>query len=405
MRDGLIYLDNAATSWPKPPEVGEAMLAFLRDSAGNPGRGGHELARAATAVIDRARGALADRIHAPSEKRVVLTHGCTDALNLAIHGVMRSAIPQRCCASGTPRVVCSCLEHNAVLRTLHCYASAGVIEFTIINCGADGLIDPGAYLDACDERTILACLTHASNVLGTIQEVGAIGSGLRSRSPRALFLVDVAQTLGHLPIDVDAGHVDLLAIAGHKGLRGPTGTGALYVGPRAFPDDPDEPRLFCERRGGTGMIGVGLDMPRELPDALEAGTANGVGFAGLLAAMRAECPDASHAHERALTARMLEGLGAIAGVRLFGLPGVEGRTAVVAFTIDGMHPRQAAEHLDRAHRIAVRGGVHCAPLAHRAIGTGDRGAIRASVGPCNTPAEVDALLDAVARLASVGSPA
>lgn len=399
MREGLVYLDNAATSWPKPPEVGEAMVAFLHDSAGNPGRGGHELARAASATIDRARTALAGLVNAGDTKRVVLTHGCTDALNLAIHGVMRSAIP-RACGSATPKVVSSCLEHNAVLRTLHCYADSGLIEFEVVGCGADGLIDPGAYLAACDERTILACLTHASNVLGTIQEVGRIGEGLRERSPRALFLVDVAQTLGHLPIDVGAGHVDLLAVAGHKGLLGPTGTGALYVGPRAFPDDPGEPRLFCERRGGTGMIGVGLDMPRELPDALEAGTANAVGFAGLLAAIDAGCAHGSnHDHERRLTGLMLDGLGSIAGVRLYGLPGVEGRTAVVLFDIDGLHPREAADRLDREHRIAVRGGVHCAPLAHRAIGTGERGAIRASVGPCNTAEEVGALIGAVERLA------
>jgi len=401
MRTDLIYLDNAATSWPKPREVGEAMVAFLEDSAGNPGRGGHTLARAATATIDEARSAIAGLINAPTPKRVVLTHGCTDSLNLAIHGVMRSTLPQ-CCGAATPKVVSSCLEHNAVLRTLHCYASAGLIEFQVINCGSDGLIDPGAYLEACDERTVLACLTHASNVLGTIQEVGVIGEGLRTRSPRALFLVDVAQTLGHLPIDVDAGQVDLLAVAGHKGLRGPTGTGALFVGPRAFPDDPEAPRLVCERRGGTGMIGIGLDMPRELPDALEAGTANAVGFAGLLAAMRAECR-ADHDTERTLTARMIEGLSSIPGVRLFGLPGVEGRTAVVLFNIDGVHPRDAAAALDRDHRIAVRGGVHCAPLAHRAIGTGERGAIRASVGPCNTAADVDALLDAVGRLALAGA--
>ncbi len=399
-RTRLVYLDNAATSWPKPPEVGEAMSAFLRDSAGNPGRGGHELARAASRVVDEARATLARLVNAKAEKRVVLTHGCTDALNMAIHGIMRSAMIASC-GSSKPRVVCSCLEHNAVLRTLHCYATGGLIELDVITCGSDGLIDPDEYLRHCDERTILACLTHASNVVGTIQETGRVGKGLRERSPHALFLLDVAQTLGHMPIDAEAGYADLVAIAGHKGLRGPTGTGGLYVGERAYPDDPDAPRLFCERRGGTGMKGVGLDMPTELPDALEAGTANAVGFAGMLAAVEAKC-ETEHHTERALTARLLDGLHAARGVRVYGLPTVEGRTAVVLFTIDGVHPREAADRLDREFHIAVRGGVHCAPLAHHAIGTGEEGAIRASVGPCNTGDDVDALLEAVAVIA--GSP-
>lgn len=401
MRETLVYLDNAATSWPKPPAVCEAMCAFLRDSAGNPGRGGHTLARAASEAVESARIALASLIAAPDTRRVVLTHGCTDALNVAIHGIMRSAIIRSC--GERPRVVCSCLEHNAVLRTLHCYEGSGLIELDVIGCGSDGLIDPSAYLAACDEQTVLACLTHASNVLGTIQEVGVIGAGLRERSPRGLFLVDVAQTLGHLPIDVEAGCVDLMAIAGHKGLRGPTGTGALYVGPRAFPDDPERPRLFCERRGGTGMKAPGLEMPGALPDALEAGTMNAVGFAGLLAAIEADgSAEDAEAHESALLTRMLDGLRSIAGVSVFGLPGAEGRMPVVSFIIDGVHPRAAADILDREHRIAVRGGVHCAPLAHRAIGTGEDGAVRASIGPMNTGEEIDVFVGAVERIARGG---
>lgn len=402
MAKELVYLDNAATSWPKPPELSEAMAVFLRDSAGNPGRGGHELARRASETVESARLALAGLIGTPAPKRVVLTHGCTDALNMAVHGIMRSAIPDAC-RSGKPRAICSCLEHNAVLRTLHCYASSGLIEVDVVDCGSDGLIDPDEYLRLCDERTVLACLTHASNVVGTIQEVERIGEGLRERSPAALFLVDVAQTLGHIPIDVEAGHADLVAIAGHKGLRGPTGTGALYVGPRAFPDDPDAPRLFCERRGGTGMMGRGLEMPRELPDALEAGTANAVGFAGLLASIGAKCPD-EHETERELTAAMLGALSSIDGVTLYGRRGLEGRTAVALFNVDGVHPREVARILDSEHRIAVRGGVHCAPLAHVAIGTGEDGAVRASVGPCNTVEDVERLRRAVTEIAA-GVPA
>lgn len=398
MNTRLIYFDNAATSWPKPLEVSEAMASFLRDSAGNPGRGGHELARRASETVEAARAVLAGLVSAADARRVVLTHGCTDALNMAIHGVLRSAMPAACC-TGKPRVVCSCLEHNAVLRTLHCYEAEGVIDVDVVGCDGEGLVDPEEYLSRCDERTVLACLTHASNVIGTVQEVGVIGVGLRERSPGALYLVDAAQTIGHLPIDAEAGCADLMAIAGHKGLRGPTGTGALYVGPRAFPDDPEEPRLFCERRGGTGMIGLGLEMPGELPDALEAGTANAVGFAGLLAGIEAKCPG-EHEAELGLTGALLDALSSIDGVTVYGRRGLEKRTSVVLFNVDGVHPREVARVLDADHGIAVRGGVHCAPLAHKAIGTGDDGAVRASVGPCNTMEEIGALRDALVAIAS-----
>lgn len=398
MKKRLIYLDNAATSWPKPASVSEAMAAFLRDSGGNPGRGGHELARRASETVEAARGVLAGLIAVEEPRRVVLTHGCTDALNMAIHGVMRSALAT--VGDGAkPKAICSCLEHNAVLRTLHCYEAAGVIDVDVVGCDSEGLVEPEEYLALCDERTVLACLTHASNVIGTIQEVGVIGAGIRERSPRALYLVDVAQTIGHIPIDAAAGFADLMAIAGHKGLRGPTGTGALYVGPRAFPDDPDAPRLFCERRGGTGMIGMGLEMPRELPDALEAGTANAVGFAGLMAAVESRCAD-EHETEVSLTSALLEAVCSVGGVTVYGRRDLRDRTSVVLFNVDGVHPREVARLLDEEFGIAVRGGVHCAPLAHNAIGTGDDGAVRASVGPCNTEDDVAALREALVAISS-----
>lgn len=412
MTGGPIYLDNAATSWPKPLCVTEAMASFLAHSAGNPGRGGHRLAREAQAVVERARHALAAVIGASEPKRVVLTHGCTDSVNMAIHGVLAAALCPSEVASrsgqsaGTarPRVVVSCLEHNAVLRTLHAHDVAGEIELVVIPCDERGVVAPAAMLDACDNRTILVCLTHASNALGTIQDVAAVGRGLRLRSPDALFLVDAAQTVGHLPIDVGTMGIDLLSVAGHKGLRGPTGTGCLYVSPRAFPDD-GPPRVFCNRLGGTGAVGLGLDMPRELPDALEAGTTNAVGFAGLLAAMERRSSHDHHAeHER--TRELLAGLQSISGVRTYGLPTTAGRTAVVMFAIEGLHPRHAAASLDRDHDVAVRAGMHCAPLLHEQLGTAPDGAIRASPGPDTPPEHVATFLSLVndlARTARVAS--
>jgi len=401
MNAAPIYLDNAATSWPKPPGVGRAMGEFLETSAGNPGRGGHVLSRRAADVIDAARVELADRIGAVEPRRVVLTHGCTDAVNIAIHGVLGARM--RCDPDTTPSVVMSAVEHNAVVRTCYCYANEGAIDLRLIPCDGRGRVDPAEMLAACTDRTALVCLGHASNAIGTIQDVESVSAGLRERSPHALLLVDAAQTVGHVPIDVEASGIDLFSVAGHKGLRGPTGTGALYVGPRAYPDDPGRTRLFCVRRGGTGIAAPGTRMPEELPDALEAGTSNAVGFAGLLAAMDAQGDGAleNHLeHERRLTARLIEGLDAISGVTRYGLDAGAGRTAVVLFNVEGRHPREVAGELDERDNICVRGGTHCAPILHEMIGTGEAGAVRASPGPDTTEAQVDALLRSVDRIAS-----
>jgi len=193
--------------------------------------------------------------------------------------------------------------------------------------------------------------------------------------------------------------IDLMAIAGHKGLLGPTGTGALYVGCCAYPDETDKPHLFCERRGGTGAVAPGLDMPQVLPDALEAGTMNAVGFAGLSAAIEV-LPTIDHAHEQALIGRMLEGLQSIDGVKLYGMPTTAGRTCSIAFNITDKPARDVAAELDQSDNIAVRGGVHCAPMLHEVIGSGVRGAVRASPSPWNTVAEVEGFLAAIDRIAA-----
>lgn len=401
MPEGLIYLDNAATSWPKPPAVIAAMADFLAHHAGNPGRGGHRLAREAAATVERARSGLAGLINAPCPKRVVLTHGCTDSVNLAIHGVIRGAMRH---GNGVkPHAVMTTIEHNAVLRTLSCYAKDGLIDTTLVPCDMQGRIDPDAFASSVTDRTILACLSHASNALGTIQDVGEVVRRVRARNPDTLVLVDAAQTVGHIPVDVQALDIDLLSIAGHKGLRGPTGTGALYVSPRAFPDECSKSRVFCERRGGTGAVAPGLEMPTELPDALEAGTANAVGFAGLLGAMDARDPQTNqreHDHEIALTARLLDGLGSIRHVTVYGLPCTRHRTPVVLFNLKSMPARELAAGLDAEEDIAVRGGVHCAPLVHETIGTAPQGAVRASPGPTTTIEQIDRFLRAIDCAAS-----
>ena len=401
MPEGLIYLDNAATSWPKPPAVIEAMTEFLARHAGNPGRGGHRLAREAAATVEQARTTLATLINAPCPKRVVLTHGCTDSINLAVHGVIRGAMRQQ---NGVrPHAVMTTIEHNAVLRTLSCYAKDGLIDTTLIHCDRQGRIDPAEFAAAVNNGTVLACVSHASNALGTVQDVGAIVRAVRGRNPETLVLVDAAQTVGHLGVDVRDLDIDLLAIAGHKGLRGPTGTGALYVSERAYPDECARSRVFCERRGGTGAIAPGLEMPTELPDALEAGTSNAVGFAGLLGALRARDPlthRREHEHEMALTQRLIDGIAAVPGTTLYGLPDTQDRTPVVLFNLEGVPARELAAGFDAEEDIAVRGGVHCAPLVHETIGTAPLGAVRASPGPTTTTDQIDHFLRTLDRVAS-----
>jgi len=399
MDPAFVYLDNAATSWPKADCVGEAMVEFLAHQAGNPGRGGHVLARAAHSVIEDARAKLAQLINAPAVSRVVLTHGCTDALNLAIHGVVRAI--QRTNCEQPIRIVTSVLEHNAVLRTLHCYAADQVIELVMVGCDEQGTVDLDELTQACTPCTALVCLTHASNAMGTIQPVKQAVKLVRASSPEALVLVDGAQTLGHVPVDVQDLDVDLLTIAGHKGLGGPTGTGALYLSCRAYPDccKSSTPRIFCFRRGGTGSKAPGLDMPENLPDALEAGTTNGVGFAGLLAAIDAMDP-AHHEHEMKLTEQILDGLKTIEQVTVYGVPGIEGRTPVVLFNVEDKECRTVADELDREHNIACRAGSHCAPLAHIALGNGDSGGIRVSPGAKTSPADIERFIEALRGIAA-----
>ena len=395
----IVYLDNAATSWPKPPAVAAAMSEFLASSAGNPGRGGHQMARAAADAVEVARSRIARVVGCTHPERIVLTHGCTDALNLAIHGVLRAA----CDGAGSrPHVVTSAIEHNAVLRTLHWHAINEAIDLTIVPCDATASVDPAQVADACREETVLVCVSHASNAAGTIQDIGGIRAGMRASAPGALLLVDAAQTVGHVPLDVEADDIDLVAIAGHKGLRGPTGTGALYVGPRVVPSEAEGDasawRIVCERRGGTGAPVPGLNMPPKLPDAMEAGTLNAVGFVGLTAAID-QFDEHQREREARATAAIIDALRAMPHVEVYGREGSEGRTPVVLFNIRHRRAREVAAELDDRHEIAVRGGVHCAPLLHDVVGTGPDGGVRASPGPTTTNDDVEAFIGAVGALA------
>lgn len=384
----MIYCDHAATSFPKPPGVAEAMGRHLDTLAVNPGRSGFDLALEAAAGVDRLRAGLARFFGNPAADpdRTVFTPNATSALNLAIGGLCRPG----------DHVVGTVLEHNSVLRPLHMMARAGLITFDLVPCDGRGFVDPAAIEAHLSPRTRLVILNHASNVLGTIQPAAEIGEACRRRG--ITFLLDAAQTAGVLPVDMAALNADALAFTGHKGLQGPTGTGGLVLGPGC------EPRATVF--GGTGVRSAELGQPDLLPYRLEAGTLNAVGLAGLaagLAWVKERGREAILAHERRLTRRFVEGCRNLPGVTVLGhQEGDEDRhLAVVAVTLGRMDPEKAGLFLDQDAGIAVRSGLQCAPLAHQAMGTAPEGTIRFSFGPGNTADEIDAAVEALAGLASL----
>jgi cysteine desulfurase/selenocysteine lyase len=380
----MIYFDNAATSWPKPDAVPEAMVRFLRDEGANPGRAGHALSIAAGRVVFTARERVARLLGHDDPLSVILTKNATEALNLALLGLLDPG----------DHVVTSTMEHNSVLRPLRFLEERGV-AVTRLATGADGTLAPEDVARALGARTRLIVLSHASNVVGTLCPIAEIGR--LAAAHEVLFCVDAAQTAGAYPLDMAAAHVDLLAFTGHKSLYGPQGTGGLCVGARA------RDRLRPLLRGGTGSDSASDVHPDFLPDRLEAGTLNGVGLAGLAAglALVAERGVAAiRAHEVALTARLLAGLREIPGVRVYG-PGDPARqTAVVSITVSGWSSSEVAQALEERAGICCRAGLHCAPLAHRQLGTFPAGTVRFSLGQFNTAAEIDTAVAALRELAA-----
>lgn len=405
-----IYLDNASTSWPKPPSVATAMARFLTDGAASPGRGAFAMARENGQIVEHLRQSLARWVGCDDPNRIVLTAHTTAALNLALFGLLAcdQSGHHRAKADSPSHVVITVLEHNAILRPLAHLEAQGLVEVTEVGCDADGFVDARDVLDAVTDRTEAVCLCAASNVIGTIQPVAEIGRGLRRMGSDALFVVDSAQSAGLIPIDVRDECIDLLAVAGHKSLLGPPGTGALYVGERAFaePGDPAN-RLHPIMFGGTGVESFSPLMPADLPGRFEPGTPNVVGIVGLLAALEDESrptPEVALAHEQELVQMILDGLAEIEPVHVLGPRDADRRVGVVSFNIDGYDPAELGVVLDQSFGIGVRVGLHCAPGAHRAMGTlkgTGGGAVRVSPGPYTTHEEIQACIEAVEQLAGV----
>ena len=381
----MIYLDNAATSWPKPPQVLAAMARFLTEVGANPGRSGHRLSVEAGRIVYAAREAVAELFHAPDPLRVVFGMNATEGLNLALRGLLRPG----------DHVITSSMEHNSVMRPLRALEREGV-SVTVVPCSPEGFLDPQAVLSVLRPETRLVVLNHASNVTGTLLPVAEVGRALQ-RMGGPLLVVDAAQSGGAVPIDMQADGIDLLAFTGHKSLYGPTGTGGLIIGDRV-PLEEFRPLI----RGGTGSRSEWEEQPDFLPDMCESGTPNAVGLAGLEAGVRwvlERGVEALRAHEVELTRRLLDGLQEIPGVTVYGPQDARLQTAVVSFNIVGMEPSEVGMRLDEEYGIMCRVGLHCAPAAHRTIGTFPAGTVRFALGAFTTREEVDAALRAVARLA------
>lgn len=376
-----MYFDNAATSFPKPEPVYRAVDHFLRHSAANPGRSGHRLAVEADRVIARARHGLAALLNVPEPERLVWTANCTEALNLALKGLLRPG----------HRVVTTSLEHNSVARPLRSLERAGV-EVVRVPC-PEGRFDPESFLAAITPGTTLVAATHASNVTGEVLPAAEIGR--RCREVGARFLLDAAQTAGARPLDLREIGADLVAMPGHKALFGPPGTGALYVAPGI--------ELACHREGGTGSQSELDEQPTHLPDRYESGTLNSVGIAGLgagIAWLRETGPAEIQRREEALLAQLWEGLREIEGLRLYGPPPGPDRAAVLSVNLEGWEPTDAALVLDEQFDLQVRPGLHCAPWAHQSLGTFPSGTVRLSPGYFNTPEEVEQAVEAFRQLAA-----
>lgn len=378
-----IYLDNAATSFPKPESVYRAMDEFARQSLGNPGRSGHRMAQASEAALEDCRHRLNQLLGGAEVDRWAFTLNCTDALNMAIKGALRDG----------DHVITTDLEHNSVSRPLRALEVAGIIALTRVPASRDGTIDPDAVRAAWRANTRMVAMTHASNVLGTVQPVEAVARLVRERD--GLFLLDAAQTAGVLPVHAERMLVDLLAVPGHKSLMGPTGTGALYVGPRAA--------LRAWREGGTGGDSFSETQPTKYPFYLEGGTPNVVGIVGLAAGIawvQERGVEAIHAHEMRLAVRLWEALDQL-GFTVLGHRDVTRHVATVSFTSDKETAPNLGMILDTSFEIAIRPGFHCAPYIHVAQGTREvsDGAVRVSPGPFNTEADIDALVEALSQVA------
>ncbi|MBQ3080337.1 MAG: aminotransferase class V-fold PLP-dependent enzyme [Clostridia bacterium] len=374
-----IYLDNAATSHPKPESVIKAVVKALTEDNANPGRSGHTRALRAGNTVLEAREAVSSLLGASDPFEIVFTFNCTDALNLVIKGVLQKG----------DHAVCSALSHNSVLRPLFELQKSGVITLTILSPESNGFLDPSRFAREIRSTTKLFAITHASNVTGAVQPVKSVSSIARMHG--IMCLIDGAQAAGMHALNVNELGCDFYAFPGHKGLLGPQGTGGLYIAPGR--------RLKTLRDGGTGTSSESFYQPEELPERYEAGTVNLPGIAGLMegAKYARENLDKIIRTEQTISQYLYEELNKIPGVIVYSPANPLMRTGVISFNIQDHSSGAAAQALSE-EGICVRGGLHCAPLAHKFLGTLSRGAVRASVGYQTGLSDAEALVKAVYAL-------
>ncbi len=383
MEKPAIYFDNAATSWPKPETVYRAAENYLRSGGANPGRSAHARSLASERLLYACRERAAAFLGAEKPECIIYTLNATDSLNMAIKGLLRPG----------DHVVYSAFEHNSVLRPLFSLRQSGLITTTMVTPIDGDLVEAEAFARALRSETKLLICTHASNVTGRIMPVEKIG---RLASEKGIFfLMDAAQTAGVVPLNVQECGAHLVAFTGHKGLLGPPGVGLLYL--------REGVELKPWREGGTGSRSDEEQQPKFMPDYLEAGTMNTPGIAGLdegLKFIATTGLEAIRAHELELCGRFLKGLEQIKGVKVFRWTSVSDYVAVISFTLEGMDSGELGYILEEGYGILCRTGLHCAPQAHRAIGTFPAGTVRFSLGYFNTEGEIDYALKALAQIAT-----
>jgi cysteine desulfurase/selenocysteine lyase len=389
-----LYLDNAATTFPKPPAVHEAMIRYATDLGASAGRGAYREAIETGQLISDCRRSLNRLFNGQNPDHFIFTLNCSQALNLAIKGLIAHS---RQSSSQKPHTICTHIDHNSILRPLNALSDLGQIEQTRIPVDpSTGLIDPSDIRKSIRPTTRLIALTHASNVTGTLQPLREIG--LIARSHNIPLIVDAAQSAGHIPIDLQADHIDLLTAPGHKGLLGPLGTGLLYIRPGI------EKILATLIEGGTGSLSENDRQPDFLPDKYEPGSHNAIGLAGLLEGLRwitDRTIEKIAAHESDLIRAFLDGISDIEGLTYYGPRGVRHRVGVFSIRIDGLEPHELSAILETHYGILTRPGLHCAPLAHQTLGTTQYGGTtRLSFGPFLTVHDIHYAADALAEIAS-----
>lgn len=385
----MIYLDNSATTFPKPEAVINAMTQFMKTTCANPGRSGHKMAQETNREILMARMDMAQLFGVQNPMQIVFTKNASESLNIAIMGYLKKG----------DHVVTSCMEHNSILRPLHYLEENGTINLTVVSSDDEGFVHAKDIKNAITWETSLVAITHASNLTGSINDIEEIAEMIKTentgRENNIALLVDAAQTAGLIDIDVEEMGIDMLAGAGHKSLYGPTGTGFLYVN--------EDLQLEPLYRGGTGSISESLEQPDFMPDMLETGTLNASGIVGLKAGINyIKENEMSKLREKQqkFISRLIRELSGIDGVTIYGSRDASKRASAIAINIRDMDSQEITYLLSSEYDIATRGGKHCAPLAHKRMGTLEQGMVRISISSFTTEQEIDSIIQAVRELAA-----